>query len=877
MNKSITFTNQFFLLSLFITIAVTNNFAQIPTNGLVAYYPFNGNANDFSGNNNNGQLYGGLVLTEDRFGNSNSAYLFDGVNDYIVCPTNNFPIGGTARSISVWIKSPNMAVGNKMLLGWGSPTNFKMSALAMGRGNLPSRKLMYWGWGDDFDTQMQLQDNVWYHIVYTYENNLGKLYVNGSLDNSANLYPNTPSGTSFYIGDFTTVCNNFNGIIDDIRIYNRTLSNSEVQDLYNEGGQTTSITYNLKRHPSNVQFNLNQDSWNFGNFDYEMWPPSWYDRFDYSGIDPFTNNNYPSYFTEAPILAVDRNFPDWPLFVTTFGTSQCYLGPPQLGIYRPTALLFWTALKNILKEQTWDGSCGGFAISTFMDFDDHNKFAQQYPPIGINYNTLYSLNNDDDIRLILNKLWLHQFGLNELVYFTAKYNFTTPNQTVQEIINMFNTTGIKNRYLILSQEYFKFTSHTVNPYRVILSSSGIDSIFVYDNNYPGNNNRVILVDRNTNKWHYFEQEGNYNTEREKGLFLALDSDAYYTRPSMPTRIQSIVPYDKEYNSFVDSTIFIFKTGECAIQIMNENGDYIEFSDSSVTSTLNNSSPLRLFTKTHNPPFGFQIPKDNYKIDLSNFTDSLLSVHFVLDSIIYGYSRGDAESNQNEILYLYNGISVSSGDVDQKSIELDCIIPNEENEKVIKIQNLELFSDSIKFNYSSDSTVYLSNPSTLKNYKLELKNFSNQNTQIFTSELIPLGENTAHYIKVNWENIISDSILIYIDLGNNGTIDDSIKIVNQTTELYDQTDILPNEYRLNQNYPNPFNPSTTISWQSPVSGQQTLKVYDVLGNEVATLVDEYKSAGMYNVQFTMNNLSSGVYFYQLRAGDFIQTKKMILMK
>jgi len=101
------------------------------------------------------------------------------------------------------------------------------------------------------------------------------------------------------------------------------------------------------------------------------------------------------------------------------------------------------------------------------------------------------------------------------------------------------------------------------------------------------------------------------------------------------------------------------------------------------------------------------------------------------------------------------------------------------------------------------------------------------------------------------------------------------------------DVVINQFYLEQNYPNPFNPSTKISWQSSVGTHQTLKIYDVLGNEVATLVDEYKSAGRHNVQFTINNvqLSSGIYFYQLKAGDpstgsgqgFVETKKMILMK
>ncbi len=85
------------------------------------------------------------------------------------------------------------------------------------------------------------------------------------------------------------------------------------------------------------------------------------------------------------------------------------------------------------------------------------------------------------------------------------------------------------------------------------------------------------------------------------------------------------------------------------------------------------------------------------------------------------------------------------------------------------------------------------------------------------------------------------------------------------------------FELRQNYPNPFNPSTKISWQSPLSSWQTLKVYDVIGNEVATLVDEYKPAGNYEAEFNASNLSSGVYFYQIKAGTFLDTKKMLIVK
>ena len=88
--------------------------------------------------------------------------------------------------------------------------------------------------------------------------------------------------------------------------------------------------------------------------------------------------------------------------------------------------------------------------------------------------------------------------------------------------------------------------------------------------------------------------------------------------------------------------------------------------------------------------------------------------------------------------------------------------------------------------------------------------------------------------------------------------------------------------LEQNYPNPFNPSTKIRWHSPFSSHQTLKVYDVLGNEIATLVDEYKIAGITEVEFNLEtgnipSLTSGIYFYQLIAGNRVETKKMLLLK
>jgi len=89
--------------------------------------------------------------------------------------------------------------------------------------------------------------------------------------------------------------------------------------------------------------------------------------------------------------------------------------------------------------------------------------------------------------------------------------------------------------------------------------------------------------------------------------------------------------------------------------------------------------------------------------------------------------------------------------------------------------------------------------------------------------------------------------------------------------------IPTSFRLDQNYPNPFNPSTKIKYSIPRSSQVVIEIFDIIGNEIEKLVNEEKTAGTYELTWYAEGLPSGVYFYQLKAGDFIQTKKMVLMK
>jgi hypothetical protein len=173
--------------------------------------------------------------------------------------------------------------------------------------------------------------------------------------------------------------------------------------------------------------------------------------------------------------------------------------------------------------------------------------------------------------------------------------------------------------------------------------------------------------------------------------------------------------------------------------------------------------------------------------------------------------------------------------------------------VISQEGLDSFNAELKFDLSQ-LPMGISNPSSVKIF-----NRSSVGLGLFT-------ELPTKYDEIN--NTLSVSVNSFSEfiLGSDEPLTNIVK--------QDQTS---NKYTLYQNYPNPFNPKTTINYSIPKTNFVTLKIYDVLGREIATLVNEERLPGNYNVKFDGSNIPSGVYFYRLQAGNFSQTKKLILMK
>ena len=157
--------------------------------------------------------------------------------------------------------------------------------------------------------------------------------------------------------------------------------------------------------------------------------------------------------------------------------------------------------------------------------------------------------------------------------------------------------------------------------------------------------------------------------------------------------------------------------------------------------------------------------------------------------------------------------------------------------------------------------------------LQYSNVSNQFAAVNFEGIFPGGINNSKVVFVGFP-----FETIYPEDKRTLFLSKVISFFNLPVNVSDNLNSMPESFQLFQNYPNPFNPSTIISYQLPVSGEVTLKVYDLLGREVETLVNEYQDAGNHSALCIVNStFPSGVYFYQLQAGSFVQTRKMVLLQ
>ncbi|MCB0297974.1 MAG: T9SS type A sorting domain-containing protein, partial [Calditrichaeota bacterium] len=512
-------------------------------------------------------------------------------------------------------------------------------------------------------------------------------------------------------------------------------------------------------------------------------------------------------------------------------------------------------------------------------FDDRSTFVNLFPGIP-NFQELYFLQNGAEVRKAINQLFLYQWGAPYRAHYREAWQ-TPPSQTLFEVQQMLISEERDDRILVLiSQDPQDPGAHAVVPYRVEAHETLANHywIYVYDNNDPEDEYRRFLINLDNDTWSYlhFPTWGG-----AKGLLLANPVSDYLQQPQFGKNGAAAGPPFAHTGDLVE----VGFSGTHSLVINNEAGQQSGYIDGTLVNDIADAVPLIPITGFPHPPTGFEMPAGNYRIKMNGYSDSLAYLSATLDSLQYLYGRNDALAGQRDFLSIAEGMGFSNPDPQGRNVNFLTVLQEPLRELGVGLSGIDLASgDSIHTMMPASDEYQLRNFGGDSRYDLRLAVASESAHPVFQHNEIALPGNSAHIIRPDWSDLLNQPVKILIDLGNDGTVDDSIFVAHQTTGTGEPTAaVIPERYELLQNYPNPFNPSTLIRYQLPAAGEVELAVYNLIGQRIKTLVQQHQGAGGYAVQWDGTDdasrpVASGIYFYRLSAGKhFVQTRKMLLTR
>lgn len=254
------------------------------------------------------------------------------------------------------------------------------------------------------------------------------------------------------------------------------------------------------------------------------------------------------------------------------------------------------------------------------------------------------------------------------------------------------------------------------------------------------------------------------------------------------------------------------------------------------------------------------------VNMTDYNDALSGYELIALYHPEAYIRLMASWDYDEILSLLNGSGgISSKDENMTENEyleyLKTKVNSSINEDPVK---QKIYRSYVNTKNEKDSKLekdIFSRITDVKTAKSEISRVKSEENKIERKSISVLRYSKSLKKEEKEKNILDDFLYSKIGIQGDNNINNAA----------------PKQYDLSQNYPNPFNPSTTIKYSLPKDGKVTLKIYDITGKEIKTLVNDIKLAGNYTIDFNGSNLASGVYFYRIQTGDFVQTKRMVLVK
>lgn len=877
--------------------------------GLVAYYPLNGNANDSSGNGFNGTIQGEVTWVENRFGNQGGAVQLNGnTASFISLPDLELGTSSTDKSFCAWFKlNSNNTDHNLAIIGqWISFSN---------RWHLTIRRneiVFYEMVGGIHNLPYTLNvsiDTTNFHFITVVcsdsypTNQKAKIFLDGQFIGAISSYNINTFQDNYNVGRYAQdYWDLVFGIIDDIRIYNRTLSEAEIQELYHEGGWTgnkkTPVIFIPGIMGSALYNDVDDDNHLID--DERIWIKMFSNMDDLrlaeNGIDPFNNNDN---IKVAPIRG---------------DNTRTIRNELESGIIKNKPLNVYSDLVQFLElnqngyHLDDDSSTSSFKNLFIFTYDWRKSINYNSIRLGEYLQNVRNWTNSQQVNLICHSLGgliakdlINNLGNNtniiRKIIFVGTPHLGSPKAFYVTLsgdmlfpITLYTTTEILRSARNYPSGYSLFPSESYYDLNIDNGhSSNVNSYsktFQKKDEQPMSYSSIKTFFKDVTVHHSLGEDYTFND--------ALIDEAYITHQNLEItnfgdiEVYNIVAYNNPTFgevTFYDNSFNYSKT--YALANISGDGTVPLRSAELINNSVNTADTTYYITNRWQPiPFNWNTA--DHGTLLGNAAVLEVIGGLLLEPTYKGpFNNPDIAHNYplNYGVEWYKQVTVGSPiEVHAYDYDGNHTGPTSDTTWEARIPNSNYLISSITDPNSSKglilsgdtpAVIKIISRDTASSFDLILNEILDGNNNfevVFDSVII-----TPTTVATCSLEIVNAEITLLVDYDGDGNIDTTLIPTSITNIGEAQNNKFSNYFTLEQNYPNPFNPATRIKYSVSHLSKVTIKVFDILGKEVSKLVNEEKPIGTYEINFDASELSSGIYFYQIQAGGFIQTKKMILLK
>jgi len=545
---------------------------------------------------------------------------------------------------------------------------------------------------------------------------------------------------------------------------------------------------------------------------------------------------------------------DWEQFREAFGKDQV---EHSNGTPKRMAQEFF----DDHRDENGGGNCLGFALVSSLFFTEK---------LDIHDNKIIDQKVDNVYDLIPNEKMDHL--IEKYQWFNFQYNwknlFPKLNPTPKDVFNLLKKKydeDIRNLYILVFW-MLPTEAHSGVVWQV-KERDGKGEVYIYDSNEPGKEDRTVIIDLLKNEWSYYVGfelwTGNGNTRS-----LVYHPYSYYQNPSLPILNMGFI-----YNITSSADIYFTDTKGRHLGFIDG-----EFYDDISDAGLLPSIPGQYETENPNTVQSYYLPMDvEHTTTITGKKEGKYTFKKYAQDCLLRVNTSVENDSVDQIEFDSNKYTATFQTTDKsKDYDMDIIVELSDGsaERSFKISGANLSKDGTVIMKLSDDlkSLTFTNQGTKSNYIVKVEQIGQKNGS-FTSNQLIIGIDETHIIEPkNW-NQISDGVIIYIDKESDGVIDDILGVAEKS----------PSDFLFSQNYPNPFSNETKIDYQLPRDCNVDLKIYNVTGRIVITLIDnDKKMAGYHTVRWDGKNeigedVVNGIYFYVIKAGNYNKAGKMIIIR